>query len=51
MSADLDNSNSLNVLTVSISNFNSYFSFQCNLFLVIALFALIPLIILFSIFQ
>jgi multiple sugar transport system permease protein len=45
------NSNSLNVLTVSIANFNSNFSVQWNLILAGALVALVPMIILFTIFQ
>jgi multiple sugar transport system permease protein len=45
------NSNSLNVLTVAIANFNSDFSVQWNLILAGALVALIPMIILFTIFQ
>ena len=45
------NSNSLNVLTVAIANFNSNFSVQWNLILAGALVALIPMIILFAIFQ
>jgi multiple sugar transport system permease protein len=45
------NSPSLNVLTVSIANFNSNFSVQWNLILAGALVALIPMIILFAIFQ
>jgi multiple sugar transport system permease protein len=45
------NSPSLNVLTVSIANFNSNFSVQWNLILAGALVALIPMIILFTIFQ
>jgi multiple sugar transport system permease protein len=45
------NSPSLNVLTVSIANFNSNFSVQWNLILAGALVALVPMIILFAIFQ
>ena len=45
------NSPSLNVLTVSIANFNSNFSVQWNLILAGALVALVPMIILFTIFQ
>jgi multiple sugar transport system permease protein len=45
------NSPSLNVLTVSIANFNSNFSVQWNLILAGALVALIPMVILFAIFQ
>jgi multiple sugar transport system permease protein len=45
------NSNSLNVLTVGIANFNSNFSVQWNLILAGALVALIPMVILFAIFQ
>jgi multiple sugar transport system permease protein len=45
------NSNSLNVLTVAIANFSSNFSVQWNLILAGALVALIPMIILFTIFQ
>ena len=45
------NSPSLNVLTVAIANFNSNFSVQWNLILAGALVALIPMIILFTIFQ
>ncbi len=45
------NSNSLNVLTVAIANFNSNFSVQWNLILAGALIALIPMVILFTIFQ
>jgi multiple sugar transport system permease protein len=45
------NSNSLNVLTVAIANFNSNFAVQWNLILAGALVALIPMIILFAIFQ
>jgi multiple sugar transport system permease protein len=45
------NSPSLNVLTVSIANFNSNFSVQWNLILAGALVALVPMVILFAIFQ
>jgi multiple sugar transport system permease protein len=45
------NSNSLNVLTVGIANFNSNFAVQWNLILAGALVALVPMIILFAIFQ
>ncbi len=45
------NSNSLSVLTVAIANFNSNFSVQWNLILAGALVALIPMVILFAIFQ
>ena len=45
------NSNSLNVLTVGIVNFNSNFSVQWNLILAGALVALVPMVILFAIFQ
>jgi multiple sugar transport system permease protein len=45
------NSNSLNVLTVGIANFNSNFSVQWNLILAGALVALVPMVILFTIFQ
>jgi len=45
------NSNSLNVLTVGIANFNSNFGVQWNLILAGALVALIPMVILFAIFQ
>jgi len=45
------NSNSLSVLTVGIAYFNSNFSVQWNLILAGALVALIPMVILFAIFQ
>jgi multiple sugar transport system permease protein len=45
------NSNSLNVLTVANANFNSNFSVQWNLILAGSLVALVPMVILFSIFQ
>src|SRR6266516_3291757 len=45
------NSNHLNVLTVGMANFNSNFSVQWNLILAGSLFALIPMVILFAIFQ
>ena len=45
------NSNSLNVLTVGIANFDSNFSVQWNLILAGSLVALIPMVILFAIFQ
>jgi multiple sugar transport system permease protein len=45
------NSNSLNVLTVGISNFESNFGVQWNLVLAGALVALIPMVILFAVFQ
>ena len=45
------NSNSLQVLTVAIANFNSNFSVQWNLILAGALVALIPMVVLFAIFQ
>jgi multiple sugar transport system permease protein len=45
------NSNHLNVLTVANANFNSNFSVQWNLILAGSLVALIPMVILFSIFQ
>src|SRR5215469_367876 len=45
------NSNSLNVLTVGIANFNSNFGVQWNLVLAASLVALIPMVILFAIFQ
>jgi multiple sugar transport system permease protein len=45
------NSPSLNVLTVAVANFNSNFSVQWNLILAGALVALIPMVILFVIFQ
>jgi len=45
------NSNSLNVLTVGIANFNSNFGVEWNLILAGALVALIPMVILFAIFQ
>ena len=45
------NSNSLNVLTVGIANFNSNFGVQWNLILAGALVALIPMVVLFAIFQ
>ncbi len=45
------NSNSLNVLTVGIANFNSIFGVEWNLILAGALVALIPMVILFAIFQ
>jgi multiple sugar transport system permease protein len=45
------NSPSLNVLTVSIANFNSNFSVEWNLILAGALVALVPMVILFAIFQ
>jgi len=45
------NSPSLNVLTVSIANFNSNFSVQWNLILAGALVALVPMVILFAVFQ
>jgi len=45
------NSNSLNVLTVGIANFDSNFAVQWNLILAGSLVALIPMVILFAIFQ
>ena len=45
------NSNHLNVLTVGMANFNSNFSVQWNLILAGSLVALIPMVILFAIFQ
>jgi multiple sugar transport system permease protein len=45
------NSNSLNVLTVGNANFSSNFSVQWNLILAGSLVALVPMVILFSIFQ
>jgi multiple sugar transport system permease protein len=45
------NSNSLNVLTVGIANFNSNFGVAWNLILAGALVALVPMVILFAIFQ
>jgi multiple sugar transport system permease protein len=45
------NSNHLNVLTVGNANFSSNFSVQWNLILAGSLVALIPMVILFSIFQ
>ncbi len=45
------NSNHLNVLTVGMANFNSNFSVQWNLILAASLVSLIPMVILFSIFQ
>jgi multiple sugar transport system permease protein len=45
------NSNSLNVLTVGIANFNSNFGVQWNLVLAGSLVALVPMVILFAIFQ
>jgi multiple sugar transport system permease protein len=45
------NSNSLNVLTVGNANFSSNFAVQWNLILAGSLVALIPMVILFSIFQ
>ena len=45
------NSNSLSVLTVGIAYFNSNFSVQWNLILAGALVALVPMVILFAIFQ
>jgi multiple sugar transport system permease protein len=45
------NSNSLDVLSVATANFNSNFSVQWNLILAASLVALIPMVILFAIFQ
>jgi multiple sugar transport system permease protein len=45
------NSDSLNVLTVGIANFDSNFAVQWNLILAGSLVALIPMVILFAIFQ
>ena len=45
------NSNSLHVLSVAMANFNSNFSVQWNLILAASLVALIPMVILFAIFQ
>ena len=45
------NSNSLQVLTVGIANFNSNFTVQWNLVLAGSLVALIPMVALFAIFQ
>jgi multiple sugar transport system permease protein len=45
------NSNSLNVLSVGTANLNSNFADQWNLVLAASLVALIPMVILFSIFQ
>jgi multiple sugar transport system permease protein len=45
------NSNSLQVLSVATANFNSNFTVQWNLVLAGSLVALIPMVILFSIFQ
>jgi multiple sugar transport system permease protein len=45
------NSNHLNVLTVGMANFNSNFNVQWNLILAGSLVALIPMVILFAIFQ
>ena len=45
------NSNSLNVLTVGNANFSSNFAVQWNLILAGSLVALVPMVILFSIFQ
>ena len=45
------NSNSLKVLTVAMANLNSNFSVQWNLILAASLVALIPMVILFAIFQ
>jgi multiple sugar transport system permease protein len=45
------NSNHLNVLTVANANFSSNFAVQWNLILAGSLVALIPMVILFSIFQ
>jgi multiple sugar transport system permease protein len=45
------NSNSLQVLTVGIANFNSSFTAQYNLILAGSLVALIPMVILFAFFQ
>ena len=45
------NSNHLNVLTVGMANFNSNFNDQWNLILAGSLVALIPMVILFAIFQ
>ena len=45
------NSNSLNVLTVGIANFNSNFGVQWNLVLAGSLVALVPMVILFAVFQ
>lgn len=45
------NSNSLQVLTVGIANFNSNFTVQWNLVLAGSLVALIPMVVLFAIFQ
>jgi multiple sugar transport system permease protein len=45
------NSNSLQVLSVATANFNSNFGVQWNLILAASLVALIPMVILFAIFQ
>jgi multiple sugar transport system permease protein len=45
------NSNSLSVLPVATANFNSNFTVQWNLILAASLVALIPMVILFAIFQ
>jgi multiple sugar transport system permease protein len=45
------NSNSLQVLSVATANFNSNFTVQWNLILAASLVALIPMVILFAIFQ
>ena len=45
------NSNSLQVLTVGIANFESNFSVQWNLVLAGSLVALIPMVVLFAVFQ
>jgi len=45
------NSNSLQVLTVGIASFNSNFTAQYNLILAGSLVALVPMVILFAIFQ
>jgi len=45
------NSNNLQVLTVGIANFNSNFGQQWNLVIAGSLIALIPMVILFVVFQ
>jgi multiple sugar transport system permease protein len=45
------NSNSLNVLSVGTANLNSNFANQWNLVLAASLVALIPMVILFAVFQ
>ena len=45
------NSNSLQVLPLATANFNSNFTVQWNLILAASLVALIPMVILFAIFQ